>query len=51
MNLNEVYCTEKPQMKTQDNNIHLIKTYDIRVPTSVFSSGPLDLQILNFVKL
>ena len=29
MNLNEGYCTEKPQIKTQDNNIHLIKTYDM----------------------
>ena len=29
MNLNEWYCTEKPQIKTQDNNIYLIKTYDM----------------------
>ena len=29
MNLNEGCCTEKPQIKTQDNNIHLIKTYDM----------------------
>ena len=29
MNLNKGYCTEKHQIKTQDNNIHLIKTYDI----------------------
>ena len=50
MNLNEGYCTEKPQIKTQDNNIHLIKTYIIFIACSKHLILQFGISISNFRK-